>query len=386
MKRFVIILFLFVVGAGGWYAWKSRVSSAQDVPAVFHGNVDIREVRLGFRVSGRLMEVLKDEGDQVKPGDVLAKLDDEPYRHSLSLAEAQVQAHKARLLELKNGNRIEEIEQVRKSLVAAEATEENARLFLQRQKQLVTMSATSQQDFDNAESSWRKALAQRDAAKANLDLLNAGTRAEQILQAEANLAAAEVSVAQAKTQLEDTKLIASEAGVVLTRAVEPGSIVQAGSTALTISLLSPVWGRAYVAEPQLGLIYPGREVFVYTDSRKTPYHGKIGDVSPRAEFTPKSVETTELRTALVYRFRVIIRDADDGLRQGMPVSVFLSEKAIQSSTQNRTSELLDHIEFAPTSAEAASRPIMLGFRYKLRHPQNGGAEQIFPQPQLDDKE
>ena len=125
--------------------------------------------------------------------------------------------------------------------------------------------------------------------------------------------------------LADTALAAPEAGVVLTRAVEPGSMVQAGSTALTVSLAEPVRVRAYAPEPMLGLVQPGRQVLIFTDSRREPYHGQIGDVSPRAEFTPKSVETEELRTALVYRFRAVVRDADGLLRQGMPVTVRLAE-------------------------------------------------------------
>ena len=111
----------------------------------------------------------------------------------------------------------------------------------------------------------------------------------------------------------------------MTRAVEPGSIVQAGSTVATVNLGDPVWVRAYVGEPFLGLVKPGGNVLITSDlDPKKTYHGRIGYVSPRAEFTPKSVETTDLRTALVYRFRVVVSDADSALRQGMPVTVRLA--------------------------------------------------------------
>jgi HlyD family secretion protein len=109
---------------------------------------------------------------------------------------------------------------------------------------------------------------------------------------------------------------------VLSRVREPGAIVAPGETAYTLSLDRPVWVRAYVQEPELGLIRPGQDVQVLTDTRpERPYHGQIGFISPVAEFTPKSVETPELRTDLVYRLRVVIEDADPGLRQGMPVTV-----------------------------------------------------------------
>ncbi|MNT41352.1 putative efflux pump membrane fusion protein [compost metagenome] len=108
----------------------------------------------------------------------------------------------------------------------------------------------------------------------------------------------------------------------MTRAVEPGSMLSAGSTVLTLSLTRPVWVRAYIDEPNLNQAQPGRELLLYTDGRPDkPYHGKVGFVSPTAEFTPKTVETPDLRTDLVYRLRIIVTDADDALRQGMPITV-----------------------------------------------------------------
>ncbi len=327
MKRAIILLLLLSVLVGGWYWWKHQESERLNSPVVFYGNVDIREVRLGFRVSGRVREVLKEEGDRIGAGEIVARLDDEPYRNAVAQAEAQVESLAARVVELKNGNRPEEIEQARKNLAAAQAEQEHAQIIFNRQKRLIATSVVAQQDFDNARSALQASTALRDAAQAALNLLNAGARNEQIAQAEANLAAARATLAQARTNLADTVLVAPEAGVALTRVVEPGSIVQAGSVILSESLTSPVRVRAYAPEPQLGLVHPGREVLVFTDSRPEPYHGQIGDVSPRAEFTPKSVETPELRTALVYRFRVTIRDADQGLRQGMPVTIRLGTEA-----------------------------------------------------------
>lgn len=323
MKRLLIALALAALLLAAWFVWKAGTRGAH-APLVFHGNVDIREVNLAFRVAGRVQTVLKDEGDPVQPGEPLARLDDEPYRHALAQAEAQAAAAAARLDELKNGSRPEEIAQARATLAAADATLANARLLLDRQRELLASRTISQQAFDDADAAFREASARREASAASLDLLLAGARAEQILQAEASLRAAQATLATVRTQLADTTLTAPEAGIVLTRAIEPGAIVQAGATALSVSLLSPVWARAYAPEPHLGQIQPGRPVLVYTDSRDEPYHGRIGDVSPRAEFTPKTVETSTLRTSLVYRFRVIVSDADPGLRQGMPITVKLA--------------------------------------------------------------
>lgn len=359
MKRILFVLVIILSGAGGgWFWWNSQDTRHSDTPAVFHGNVDIREVRLGFRVGGRVLEVLKEEGDVIRAGETVARLDDEPFRNAVDHAEAQVGSLAARLAELKNGSRPEEIEQARKNLAAAESARENAQLVFTRQQQLIKTNAVARQDFDNARTTLLSATAQRDAAKATLDLVLAGTRDEQIIQAEANLEAARSSLAQARTQLADTVLIAPEAGIALTRAVEPGSVVQAGSVILSESLQSPVRVRAYAPEPQLGLVHPGRAALVFTDSRPDPYHGQIGDVSPRAEFTPKTVETTELRTALVYRFRVVVFDADQGLRQGMPVTVRLVESPAPtpSAPAEQRHGVSPRGEFAPVSAEAAGIP------------------------------
>lgn len=351
MKRILIFVLLLTGAAGGGWWWKNRDAQRRAAPLVFHGNIDIREARLGFRISGRVLEVLKEEGDPVRAGETVARLDDEPQRNAVAQAEAQVGVLEARLEELKNGNRPEEIEQARKNLAATEAARENAQIIFTRQQRLAVQSVVAKQDFDTARTSLNAATAQRDAARAALELTQAGARAEQITQAEANLEAARATLAQARTQLADTVLTAPEGGVVLTRAVEPGSIVQAGSIVLTESLMSPVRARVYAPESQLGLIHPGREVLVFTDSRPEPYHGQIGDVSPRAEFTPKTVETTELRTALVYRFRVVIRDADQGLRQGMPVTVRLDEATAQAGQPATSRDQRDGLW--PETAEAA---------------------------------
>jgi HlyD family secretion protein len=325
VKRILAVFLILATAAGSWYLWHTSRVAHNNTPPTFHGNVDIREVRLGFRIGGKVRDVLKEEGDEVRAGDVVARLDAEPFQNAVDQAEAETRVIEARLTELRNGARPEDIEQARKNLAATEAAYENARLIFERQSRLVASGAVARQDFDTARSTFEAARARWGSAKAALDLLLAGTRAEQIRQAEASLEAARAALSQARTQLADTQLTAPEAGIALTRVVEPGSIVQAGSTALTVSLVSPVRVRAYAPEPQLGLVHPGRKVLVFTDSRPEPYQGRIGDVSPRAEFTPKSVETEELRTALVYRFRVVVLDADQGLRQGMPVTVKLAD-------------------------------------------------------------
>ncbi len=317
----MVVGIVLVLAGIGWFA-ASR-SHGERVPELrIFGNVDIREVTLGFRVGGKIKEVLRDEGDEVKPGEVLATLDDEPYRRELEESRAQVESLRARVQLLEAGNRPQEIAQAQAVAHEREVTATNAELLYRRQQELFQSKTVSVQERDDAEARYREAQARVSSAREQLKLLEAGFRAEDIAQGKAELARAEAALAVAQLRQQDTVLKAPSAGVVLTRAQEPGAILQAGTPVLTVSLKQPVWVRAYIPESELGRVHPGMQVSVFTDSRPgKPYTGQIGYISPRAEFTPKNVETPELRTSLVYRLRVVVGDADEGLRQGMPVTV-----------------------------------------------------------------
>jgi HlyD family secretion protein len=318
-----IILIVLVLLAGGYFAYTQLRSNGAEDQLVLYGNVDIREVQLGFRVAGRLEKMNLEEGDSVSAGTVLATLDSKPQRDGMALAEARVAEARARLAVLRTGSRPQEIEQARARVVEAEAALKNARQEYQRQQEVTGKGLSSQGLLDNAVAQRDEASARLAANREALALAIEGTRAEDILAAEAALAGAEAQREQASTELQDTQLQAPNNGVILTRVREPGAIVSAGVPVYTLSLTDTIYVRAYVDEPQLGKVVPGAKLIVTTDSSDRQYTGQVGFVSPRAEFTPKSVETPELRTDLVYRLRIVIPDADDGLRQGMPVTITL---------------------------------------------------------------
>jgi HlyD family secretion protein len=317
----ILLLVLVLAAAGAWYA-RARLRHADDGSLQLYGNVDIREVNLGFRVSGRLGEVLRDEGDSVQAGETLARLDDEPYRREVEESRAQAASLGARLALLEAGNRPQEIAQARAQLHEREVTAANADRLYKRQEELFANKTVSVQERDDAEAKYREAEARRNSAHEQLNLLESGFRVEDIAQAKAELARAQAALASAELRVEDTVLKSPADGVVLTRAQEPGAILQSGMTVLTVSLRKPVWVRAYVQETDLGKLHPGLKVLVYSDSSPgKAYAGTVGYISPRAEFTPKNVETSELRTSLVYRLRIVIENPDEALRQGMPVTV-----------------------------------------------------------------
>ena len=325
-KRIIGLLVVLALGAGGVSLYQRQAGGGARGGLVLFGNVDIRQVNLGFRVGGKLARLAFDEGDAVKAGDVLAVLDGEPYTNQLASAAAQVASLKARLALREAGNRPQEVAQARALVAEREVTARNAEVLFQRSEEMLAIKAVSRQERDNAEAAGREAAARLTSARENLGLLEAGFRVEDIAQAKADLQQAEAAVAVADLALKDTVLTAPSAGVVLTRAQEVGTILPPGATVFTVSLREPVWVRAYVAEPDLGRIHPGTKVAVTSDGRPgKPYAGTVGYISPRAEFTPKTVETRDLRTALVYRLRVVVTNADEGLRQGMPVTVRVEE-------------------------------------------------------------
>jgi len=324
-KRSALIVAAIVLVAaavyGFWY-----YQQQQERPLTLYGNVDIRTVNLGFRVDGRLASLTVDEGDAIRPGQLLGKLDDAPYRNALQQAQANVGNARAKLALLQAGYRAEEIAQVRSEMAQRQSAFSYADSFLKRQQGLWAKNATSADALEDARTARNQAQANLQAAKDKLAQYLSGNRPQEIEQAKASLAQSEATLAQAQLNLQDTRLLSPSAGTLLTRAVEPGTMLSAGGTVFTLSLTQPVWVRAYVNEINLGKAAPGTELEIYTDGRPNkPYHGKIGFVSPTAEFTPKSVETPDLRTDLVYRLRVIVTDADDALRQGMPVTIHFAK-------------------------------------------------------------
>jgi HlyD family secretion protein len=321
-KRLVIILgVVAVLSVAGWFICQQFTSAPQRI-LTLQGNIDIRQVNVGFRVTGRVKEMKLEEGDVVHAGDLIATLDDVPYQDQVRLAEAQVAQAQANYTKMVNGYRPEEIEQAKAQLAQAKANYQNALRYFERQDALQQSHVISKSDYDNALASRDSLKGQVDLAQANLNLELAGNRFEDIDSAKAQLDNSKANLATARQNVDDCKLFAPVDGVIITRAVEPGTIVSTSSVIYSVCQNEPVWVRTYVDERDLGRIYPGMKALVSNDTDPNhPYIGQIGFISPVAEFTPKTVETRELRTDLVYRLRVIVTKPDRYLRQGMPVTL-----------------------------------------------------------------
>ncbi len=318
-----VALAVLALGAVSGIVWLAvqRVTGGAP-PGTLYGNVEIRQVDLAFNAEGRVTGMARREGDAVHTGDVVAELDAVSYRNLHDLALARRDQARANLALLLAGTRVEDIDQARARVASAEATVTHAEALFARQADLVKRNATSRQDYDDARLGLDAGRAQLAQLRAALAEAVAGPRAEDIDAARAALRASEASVALAAEALSRTHLLAPADGVVMTRVIEPGTVVLPSAPVYSMAIAGEVWVRAFVPEPLLGEAAPGRAVRVRTDGGHD-YTGRVGYLSPVAEFTPKTVETPELRTQLVYRLRIRIEAPDDGLRQGMPVTIAL---------------------------------------------------------------
>jgi len=314
-----------VLAALATYLWRQHGANDPSAALSLSGNVDVHQVELGFRVSGRISAVKVQEGDKVSAGQVLAELDPVPFRTDVDSAQADLAQAQAQLDKTRRGFRVEEVAQARATVAQREADLENARVTLKRQEQLVAAGLVTHQQIDDAQMRVQMTEAALAAAHGQLTLEMHGSRIEDIEAQEALLAAARARLEKAQTALADATLLAPSSGIISVRARELGAIVQAGQTVYTLTLNDPVWIRAYVPQPRLGRIKPGMSVKVTIDSMPgKQYEGTVGFIAPEAEFTPKTVQTEQVRDDLVYRIRVIASDPDDVFRQGMPVTVLIA--------------------------------------------------------------
>lgn len=275
MKRKVIalvIVLLIAVGIGSYFFLPKEEKSNV---LTLYGNIEIHQVDLSFQVAGRIEKMLKEEGDEVKQGELVAVLEEQDY--DLGLRQASAEVEKTLALSKDANSRFERI------------------------RELYAADMVSQQEYETL-------LHTRDKAKADYD-------------------AAVTAQDFAQNQLQYTRIYAPEDGTITVRIQEPGANVTKAQPVYTMAKMSPVWIRAYVSEPDLGNIRYGMKATVLTDTtdpqtgKKREYSGYVGYISPVAEFTPKSVQSTDERTSLVYRIRVYVNEADEYLRQGMPTTV-----------------------------------------------------------------
>jgi len=346
------------------------------------GNIEVTDAEVSFKILGRVEARLVDEGEMVRAGQTIARLDSAELAQEVAARRAEMQAVQAALAELEAGSRPEEIAQAEASaqqakarldemlagsrpeeLSAAEAVlrrakaeAERARLDAERYEGLYKKEIVSAQQYDLARTAFETALARQREAEEQYKLVKEGPRKEQIEQARAawlqaqerfvlvkkgprqetieqaraRLQQAKEGLAVAETRLGYATLTSPLAGVVLSKNVEPGEFVAAGTPIVTVGDLENVWLRAYINETDLGRVKVGQPVRVTTDTYPDKrYEGRVSFIAAQAEFTPKSVQTEKERVKLVYRVKVDIRNPNMELKPGMPADaeILMEEKS-----------------------------------------------------------
>ena len=324
-KVIASVLVVIAVVALGFWAWKYSNKKQSDNILTLYGNVDIRQVSLAFEQSGRIEKLLVQEGDKVKAGELLATLNTNALQIQAKQAQAQLKAQQEAIVKQEVGARPEEITQARAQLASAQAELDKTNKNLQRLQILISSTdgrAISQQELDYAKSNQHSAEAAVRERQANLELIIKGARKEDREATKAQYEATKANLDLINYNLTQAELRAPVNAVVRARLQEVGDMTSAQKAVYTLALTNPKWIRVYVNEQDLSVIKMGENTQVIRDSNPDqPIKGTIGYISSVAEFTPKTVQTEEIRTTLVYEVRVYVNDPNDELKMGQPVTV-----------------------------------------------------------------
>ena len=378
MKKIRILLLILVVAAAIFAAvqYSSDRKASNPGEIRISGNIEVTQVDLSFRIPGWVSQRLVDEGMIVTPGQTVALLDPTELGQEVERLTATADTAQSVLAELEAGSRPEEIAQAQAALqkarsaldelnagsrtqeiAAAQAAVDRAKaevVFseanLKRMQDTLASGAVAQDQYENSRMAFSVAQAKLSEANEHLKLVSEGFRKEQIAQGKAaveeaeamaalvkigprkekidqarsNLHQARQALAIAQTRLGYATLLAPVAGVVLSKNVESGEYVAAGTPIVTVGNLKDIWLRAYIVGPDLSRVKVGQTARVYTDSYPDkPYTGRISFIASEAEFTPKTVQTSKERIKLVYRIKIDIDNPDMELKPGMPADAVI---------------------------------------------------------------
>jgi HlyD family secretion protein len=321
-KKVVLILVVLAAAAAVLLLVRHYRGARDDGAMLLSGNVEVTEVNVGFKIPGRVIERLVDEGYKVHTGDVIARLDNVELTTMVTQSRASLREAATRLAELEAGSRFQEKEQARANVAAQDAELQKVKKDLERARVLYKNGAISASQFDVAVSVYdgRKALYE-NALEAQ-SLTKEGPRKEDIKMAEHRVELAKGALDTSETRLGDTVIYAPVDGVVLRKNVEAGETIAAGTPIVTIGDLAKPWIKVYVKEDKLPFVKLGQKARVSVDAYKNKfYDGEVSYISSEAEFTPKTVQTPEERVKLVFGVKVRVNNDHGELKPGMPADV-----------------------------------------------------------------
>lgn len=292
------------------------------------GTIEVREVDVAPLVPARVLSVLVDDGYAVRVGDTLATLTQSTTRADIAEAEARVRAAEAARREAVAGARPREIERADADLRVAEAEAQRATRDLERLRPLADSGTVSRQTYDAARAEAEAAVGRRDAAREALQLLRDGTRPERVQAARAEVARARAGLTASRAVAHDLVLTAPVDGIVISRNAEPGEMLAAGQSVLTLGETAAPFVRVYVPTRLLPAVHQGQHAVARLDGYPDrPIGGRVVAISPEAEFTPRVALTEEERADLVFGVKVALTDTTGLLRPGLPATVELERAA-----------------------------------------------------------
>jgi HlyD family secretion protein len=388
MKKRILILVIVVLAAAAAYLYFSKQTEEKSEKQIMvSGNIELTEVNIAFKTSGRLLERTVDEGAQVKKGQVIARLDHDQLSAQRDSQEAALQSvtaqlaqaetslawqkenltadlqqrkadldsYQARLQELKNGARPQEIEEAKAAVDSTQSEFDRAKRDWERAQTLYKNDDISTAQYDQYRSRWEGGNAALKQTKERQSLVLAGPRKEQIEAAAAQVQRAQAAIRMAETntleikrreqelplrrseiarakanlalidsQIADTVAVSPVDGVVLVKSAEPGEVLAAGTPVVTIGDIDHPWLRAYINGPDLSRIKLGMKVKITTDSKSGAiYKGRLSFISSQEEFTPKQIQTQEERVKLVYRIKIDLDNPQHELKSNMPADAVI---------------------------------------------------------------
>lgn len=382
-----LIPIILIAAIGGFWAYKLWNGRAEEGLIRLSGNIELTEVDIAFKTAGKLVELSVDEGDAVKKGQLLARLDTAEFDRSLeresagvdaarsalaqlqtginyqeealggeiALRQADLRQAEARLKELETGSRPQEIEHARAAVAEAQAQHAQAAADWTRAQRLIANDDITRQQFDQFKTRFDASSASLKRATEALKLVEEGPRAEQVEQARAaaekaraalrvagagkidikrrrqELAMRQADIERAaaqkgvlQAQISDRQIASPVDGVVLSKSAEVGEVLAGGAALLTVGDIDRPWVRGYIGERDLGRVKIGMAAEVTTDSYPGKvYKGRITFINSEAEFTPKQIQTTEERVKLVYRVKIEVENPNRELKSNMPVDAVI---------------------------------------------------------------
>lgn len=292
------------------------------------GVVEIQEIRLGSKIGGRVARVCVNEGDVVEPGQELVVFEVPELEAQKVQWQARLRAAEADLEKARRGPRPEEIREAESDLDAAEADLRLAREELARVERLYRSSDSARAELDTARASRNRAQGRAGMARARLELLRAGTRAEEIAAAEARVGEMRGKLAELEANLREAIVRAPERAVVDVLAVRKGDLVPANQPVVRVLRAGDLWVKVYVPETQMGKVQLNQPAEVTIDSDPgRSFHGTVAYVSPESEFTPRNVQSVDERRHQVFGVKVRVPEPSDPsrrmLKSGMAAEVML---------------------------------------------------------------